>query len=178
MTTTHRPVALRRVWSFALGLSITLVLIVSATSVNAQFTRNQTYVRTGVEEAQESPDSIRGKIAPVLLREGTEIGPISGRMVMRSQRWVFVPKVDPHSSAKIQAAIQHDVSPYRHDNHEIQAVPFEQIIVLENLMLSRIEVALENDFEDDRWVITGRITEFRDENRLILMTAQRASKPR
>lgn len=50
------------------------------------------------------------------------------------------------------------------------------MIVLENLALQRIAEAIKIDSSDSRWVISGRITEFRDQNYLWIERATRAAK--
>ncbi|WP_236621337.1 hypothetical protein [Rhodopirellula sallentina] len=55
---------------------------------------------------------------------------------------------------------------------------FDSMVVIENLMLDRIARAIDEDPEDDYWVITATVTEFQDENRLMLLTAKRARRLR
>ncbi len=50
-----------------------------------------------------------------------------------------------------------------------------QMLVGENLMLQRIVEAVRIDPSDDRWTVSGEVTEFFDENQLIIRTAQRAN---
>lgn len=50
-----------------------------------------------------------------------------------------------------------------------------QMLVTENVMLQRIVEAIRIDAADDRWTISGEVTEFFDQNRLIIRTAQRAN---
>jgi hypothetical protein len=50
------------------------------------------------------------------------------------------------------------------------------LIVLENLALQRIAEAMKIDSSDSRWVISGKITEFRDHNYLWIERATRAAK--
>ena len=49
------------------------------------------------------------------------------------------------------------------------------IVVTENLMLQRIAEAIRANPTDDLWVVSGEITEFFEENRLIIRTAQRSN---
>ena len=49
------------------------------------------------------------------------------------------------------------------------------LILVENLTLQRIVEAIRADASDDQWAITGEITEFFSENRLVIRTAQRAN---
>jgi len=50
------------------------------------------------------------------------------------------------------------------------------LIVLENLALQRIAEAMKIDSSDSRWVISGKITEFREHNYLWIERATRAAK--
>ena len=49
------------------------------------------------------------------------------------------------------------------------------ILVTENLMLQRIVEAIRADATDDRWMVSGEVSEFFNENRLTIRTAQRAN---
>ncbi|MFK8114223.1 MAG: hypothetical protein AB8B91_18630 [Rubripirellula sp.] len=51
-----------------------------------------------------------------------------------------------------------------------------QMLLTENLMLQRIVEAIRIDASDDRWSISGEVTEFFGENRFLIRTAQRASQ--
>jgi hypothetical protein len=50
-----------------------------------------------------------------------------------------------------------------------------RIILAENLMLQRIVTAIRADLSDDHWTVTGEITEFFDDNQLVIRTAQRTN---
>ena len=52
-----------------------------------------------------------------------------------------------------------------------------QLLVVENQMLQRVVEAIRATPSDDRWMISGEVTEFFDENRLLLKTVQRAAIP-
>lgn len=52
----------------------------------------------------------------------------------------------------------------------------EPIEGLENLALHRIFQALQDDPNNDRWIVTGQITEFRERNYLLLEKVVRASE--
>jgi hypothetical protein len=49
------------------------------------------------------------------------------------------------------------------------------LVVVENLMLQRIVEAIRADASDDQWTVSGEVTEFFKENRLLIHTAQRAN---
>jgi hypothetical protein len=53
--------------------------------------------------------------------------------------------------------------------------PLGQMLISENLMLQRIVESIREDAADDRWTVSGEVSEFFDQNRLIIRTAQRAS---
>jgi len=48
------------------------------------------------------------------------------------------------------------------------------VLITENLMLQRIVQAIREDELDSLWQVTGRVTEYFGENRLTILTAQRA----
>ncbi len=52
----------------------------------------------------------------------------------------------------------------------------QTIIFAENLMLQRIVEAVVADAADDCWTISGTITEFRNQNRLLIKTAERSNQ--
>ena len=54
-------------------------------------------------------------------------------------------------------------------------IELSRVVVAENLMLQRIVEAIRIDGADDRWTVSGRLTEYFDENRLQLQTAERAT---
>lgn len=160
--------------------------------------------------------------APIIvLREGTIVGPVRGRFVLRGQRWRFIVKsettqdhgqlsqlLDTGNARKISDTPVTLLSPKANatgglaanasgvrsidrretdrsgigqvagENSAVSRVllpTFESMIVIENLMLGRIASAIEDDPNDDHWTITGRITEFQDDNRLMLITVHRAA---
>jgi len=92
-----------------------------------------------------------------LLREGTRVPLTTGRIVMLGRRWAFVP-VREEAEGKSNSP------------------PLSQIILQENLMLQRIAKAINTDASDDHWIITGEVTEFFSENRLMIQLAQRAGR--
>ena len=52
----------------------------------------------------------------------------------------------------------------------------KELVALENLSLERIADAMRVDSADNRWVVTGRITEFRGQNFLWIERATRAAR--
>ena len=54
------------------------------------------------------------------------------------------------------------------------AIPHSYVL-LENLALSRIVDSIRRDPTDDAWIVTGRLTEFGDENYLLLETSRRSN---
>ncbi len=57
-----------------------------------------------------------------------------------------------------------------------QPLELPQMLVVENLLLQRIVDAVRDDTIANRWTVTGMVTEYFGENRLILHTAQRADR--
>lgn len=49
------------------------------------------------------------------------------------------------------------------------------VVLAENLMLQRIVDSIRDDAADDRWIISGVVTEFFGENRMVIKTAQRSN---
>ena len=49
-----------------------------------------------------------------------------------------------------------------------------QVLVIENLMLQRIAEAIRADGSDEHWTVSGEVTEYFNENQLLIRTAQRA----
>ncbi len=140
-----------------------------------------------------------------LLREGTRISPVTGRVVMLGRRWVFIPTANQieedavanGDSAVIRAYMVanarsrgsrlggststdalkrfHTVAAPLEGNGAEQAIPFDQIMLQENLMLQRIVEAIRADSTDDHWLVSGKVTEFFGENLLSIEIAQRAN---
>jgi len=151
----------------------------------------------------EDADAIGKKI---LLREGTRIPSTTGRIVMVGRRWAFVPIADePKSEAvtddELTVARAYLMTEsqlratrlgssgvdYGRNRFQAAATPlseltrqlpaaFEQITLQENLMLQRIVKAIRTDATDDHWVISGEITEFFNDNLLVIRLAQRANR--
>ncbi|MCC9644843.1 hypothetical protein LOC71_21415 [Rhodopirellula sp. JC740] len=142
--------------------------------------------------------------AGIILREGTRVGPVTGRFVMSGQRWRFIPEQSNsvHDS-HVDTLVEHGLARKPTDEDESLlgrktpmgrgvesldgahlddptlpiapvAIAVPMTLVNENLMLDRISRAIEEDPNDDRWTITGTVTEFRDENRLVIETTVRA----
>lgn len=75
--------------------------------------------------------------------------------------------VDPAQQSLIRSAVDKD--------KERRLLLPPNIVLSENLMLQRIAAAIRANPSDNRWEVSGEITEFFDENRLIIRTAQRAN---
>lgn len=99
------------------------------------------------------------------IREGTLIPPTTGKFVIVGRRWSFVPEPDAPVSGQGEQATE---------NSSTGTVMNFPILVVENLLLQRVVEAVRDDTIADRWSVTGRLTEFFGENRLILQTARRA----
>lgn len=82
-----------------------------------------------------------------LSREGTKVAGLVGTFHQAGRRWIFT--VDEDSTA------------YR---------------LLENQSLERIVRAIEEDPQDVHWKVSGELTEYMDENFLLLAKSQRAPR--
>lgn len=82
-----------------------------------------------------------------LSREGTKVAGVVGTISQSGRRWIFTG--DEDSAA------------YR---------------LLENQSLERVVRAIEEDPQDVRWKISGELTEYMDENFLLLGKSQRAPR--
>ena len=51
----------------------------------------------------------------------------------------------------------------------------DRLVLIENLMLQRIAESVRSDNSDDRWILTGTMTEYFGENRMVIETAQRSN---
>ncbi|WP_145173457.1 hypothetical protein [Rubripirellula lacrimiformis] len=60
-------------------------------------------------------------------------------------------------------------------NENASAHPKTQFLLTENLNLQRIVEAIRDDAADEKWVLTGEISEYFGENRLTIRTAQRSN---
>lgn len=130
-----------------------------------------------------------------LLREGTRVGPVTGRFVRSGQRWRFLPDMPggapqggPRHEAEKTSSTTYPVSSVadqlvstglsnvkgRAASAEMTRGALSMILVIENLMLERVANSVEEDSSELRWTVTGLVTEFRGENRLLLTTIQRA----
>ena len=141
-----------------------------------------------------------------LLREGTRIPPTTGQIVMVGRRWAFVPvkqQAEADAVASRYPSVSHALmitearrratrlgssgSDYGRNRFRSASVPmeemkptmtlsFDQITLQENLMLQRIVKSIRVDPTDDHWIISGEITEFFNDNRLLIQVAQRANR--
>lgn len=129
-------------------------------------------------------------------REGTSLPSTPGRIVMMGRRWVFVPNstgdgketggdsTDQElprgrrilSAAKIRRTSQRNEEEADDEDAMSSSGNGNQWILMENLMLQRIVRAVRSDSIDDKWVVTGRITEFFDDNYLLLESAKRSNR--
>jgi len=178
--------------------------------------RNLSKPANGLGDRMPESSASKQTIPNIVLREGTLIGPIRGRCVLRGQRWWFIVKEGAQAdrsqlAAMIDTGAARNITETRSTilkrkttvvrsrassqssnerriveeggvgqvplenqaQRHVPTPPFESMIVVENLMLDRIAAAIGEDPADDHWTITGRITEFQDDNRLILATAHR-----
>jgi hypothetical protein len=151
------------------------------------------------QATRENQDGVQG----ARLREGTLIPTTPGRIVLIGRRWAFIP-TSPHaaSSDPLASVGAWPERPRTVDSRSNTATlpssyrssldvaansatdlgsptaargkPTVQMLITENLMLQRIVEAIREDAADDRWTVSGEVSEFFDQNRLIIRTAQRA----
>ena len=151
----------------------------------------------GARLAAGKPNLPKGK----RMREGTMVPPTDGRIVMVGRRWAFVsagaepvdaipggefgtldginfrqgspPPASPRPPAFRDQASASPTAPIGKSASTDDKLA--QVTVVENLVLQRMVEAIRADPGDDRWTITGEITEFFDQNRLIIRTARRSA---
>jgi len=211
----------------AFGIHLLIVCMLTAFSVSSTLAEDSTILGGYSSRNQDQPGNRQSSGRNgFVLREGTRVGPLTGRFVRTGQRWRFLPDTPGGALS--------DVSQLGSQGDEFQAFPFaadsqsvrrttridsktlrrrstssstaysvasvadqlastgltpvdghvaspettrqalSMVLVIENLMLQRVADAVEADSNELRWTITGLITEFRDENRLLLTTIQRA----
>ncbi|GAA5508531.1 hypothetical protein [Novipirellula caenicola] len=132
------------------------------------------------------------------LREGTVIPQITGQISMSGRRWLFTPSdenrhenVSPDNrlrktETQLRESVENDaisrvfttsIETYERDSAPTKPVKqAKSLEIVENLVLQRVVNAIRADANDSLWTITARVTEFFDENRLILLTAQRSAQ--
>ncbi|SMP50093.1 hypothetical protein SAMN06265222_10334 [Neorhodopirellula lusitana] len=199
-------------FSVMLGSTGSISTALALENLNSFNGSSSSRMASGSQPGRFTPESTRA--VQVVLREGTEVGPIRGRLVVRGQRWRFLvldqKALDESDVSKLlDGGLARQVLP-RHDTvlrrdpansssragNPLRANPlgssgalnrgasnqqtapqaiFDSMQVIENLMLDRIAEAISEDSNDDTWTITGRVTEFQNENRLMILTAYRAS---
>lgn len=147
--------------------------------------------------ATQQRDADDGGSVGFVFREGTSVVETVGRVARVGPRWQFRP--DPAASGVTPGmAGANTASPTKRrtltTNSVLDQSPFEdetllgtertrtsniqpnqlpKLLLIENLMLGRIVRAIEEDPSDDKWAITGEVTEFLGENRLIVLSAKR-----
>lgn len=139
------------------------------------------------------------------LREGTLVPSTVGTFEMIGRRWIFISRAggvaDPtnvHGPARTESIrsetrVTDDAffsdgllnrttsltyTEATADRRASSVHELPDLLVVENLMLQRIVEAIREDTEDNRWEITGVVTEFFDENRLTILTAKRSAEGR
>lgn len=134
---------------------------------------------------------------PKSLREGTLVPATVGQIVMIGRRWAFIPQTVDATPADdiVRLGISSsggELAPSREDFRSLfspvmlvstsdptvasKPQPSTRTLILnENLALQRVVEALRADSSDDRWIISGEITEYFNENRMTIRTAQRSN---
>jgi len=141
----------------------------------------------------------------VRLRQDTLIPGTTGRVAMLGRRWVFISDGSAPRKQPVRATDPYNASPsfgadeftsgqtnlsdtglltrttsltYTEATTQRRATQLKQLpdlLIVENLMLQRIVESIREDSADDHWHITGKVTEYFDENRLIILSAKRAA---
>lgn len=178
-----------------------MIAIMVASATGAQtLVAEERYAResTTASSGDRGPAVASGVI---LLREGSRIPPTPGRVVLMGRRWVFLagPSVAAKNSIQAddrdQAASDFDPTEVRRlfgsvaftstsdssaSGGSVDREPGNrhsvQLVLAENLNLQRIIEALRSDPADENWILTGQISEFFGENRLMILTAQRSNR--
>jgi hypothetical protein len=117
------------------------------------------------------------------LREGSRIAPTVGRFIRSDNQWFFQPET-PLGIAKpiaenVSKSIAGDDYPVSEGVGETSTTKpnpasMVRLLVLENLALQRVVQTITQDPSDDRWSISGVVTEYFGENRVLISTAARA----
>lgn len=119
----------------------------------------------------DAPRSGAGYGLPAVMREGTELKNRVGQFSRSDGGWFFTPvQVDAETNAIVGDGMQNTASTGR----SATGVQLKKVRVLENLALQRVAQMIQQDPSDNRWMISGTITEFFGENRLIVVFAVRA----
>ncbi len=104
-----------------------------------------------------------------LLREGTRLAPRVGRFSQVDGGWMFQAE-----SSELDASTQPAEASAKGGTENSHGY---QLRVLENLTLQRVAQTIQQDLADDRWLVSGIVTEYFGENRLIITAAMRATAP-
>lgn len=97
-------------------------------------------------------EAARASESTSLLREGTRVANQDGQFSQADGVWFFTPTASAGSRESSSSRIR----------------------VLENLALQRVVQMIQQDPSDNRWVISGVITEYFGENRVMMSMAVRA----
>ena len=131
-----------------------------------------------VSDPTVSPDQV--------IREGTIIPPTEGEVVMLGRRWAFIPrrKIAANDAATTAVSEPSPESNLRRFSKRQESQDGEirrmtgpiTLMLSENLMLQRIVESVRSDGADNRWILSGKVTEFFGENRMEIRTAQRSNE--
>jgi hypothetical protein len=177
-----RPMVIRRravhlsrrlVLGFGAGVLATVVTVESGSSAFGQ-----TGTRTPSKETTQTPTGAKGKSRPVSTKgeepaknADADVKPAapkeSADKSKDSSRWR-----EGHSIENLTATFTISET----ERFMVNVNAEKGLIALENLSLERIADAMRIDSADNRWVVTGRITEFRGQNFLWIERATRAAK--
>ena len=130
-------------------------------------------------DIRATPGTSKRQHQDFIVREGTRIPPTPGHIVKIGSRWAFTPLTaeDLRQSATeglgAPSAKEAELLATLMEKKPAMALP--QMLLIENLTLQRIVTAVRADSADRLWEVTGEVTEYTGENRLMLRTAQRAT---
>lgn len=129
--------------------------------------------RTPAAGRSASKSSATNAGSTSLLREGTGVTNQVGQLTQADGVWYFMPAAqsglpgnvsgDPDAVATAQTSASNS-----------RPTASSRIRVLENLALQRVVQMIQQDPSDNRWMISGVVTEFFSENRLMMVMAVRA----
>ncbi|MEM6688395.1 MAG: hypothetical protein AAF664_03145 [Planctomycetota bacterium] len=114
-------------------------------------------------------------------RENTHFDALDGQVISMGDRWAFMPSKqesddDSHSGLHMEPGSSPlEGDPELMDKGLSPSADGQTIILVENLMLQQIVQAIRADAADRRWRVSGVYLEFFDENRLMILSAKRAS---
>ena len=177
-----RPVVMRRrvahlsrrlVLGFGAGVLATVVTVESAPAAYGQ-----SGTRTPSKQTTKTPPGSKGKSRPISTM-GEEPAKSAETDVKPAAPKESVDKSKDSSRWREGHSIENSTATFTISEAErfmVNVNAEKELVALENLSLERIADAMRVDSADNRWVVTGRITEFRGQNFLWIERATRAAR--